>query len=460
MKTNKRAVSFGINSVFLTLVVLGLLGVINFAAKQYPKKLDITKNKLHTFSDQSEQIVKGLKSDLKATLFGDFGAREKHRALIENYKRLSPQFKFELVDPNKEPTRARTAGIKKMETLMLEYQGRTSKLEEISEEKVTNAIIKLTKDGKQIVCAITGHGEKSLSGTEADGFAMVKKGLEDQAYEVKEINLPQEAKIASDCTSILLMGPSRAFFANEIKLIDEYLSQGGRGVIAIESAVGQADQSKEIVGLLNQWGVEVKNALVVDPSARRLQVDASMPIVSQFNTEHPIAKDGGFQAQGCVFPFSRPIQPAASAPNGIRVEWLAKTSPAAWGEMDLASVTKGAVQFNASSDLQGPITLGLVITGKKNEKATRDTRLVVFGSSQFANNQFARFGLNYDLILNAISWTLEDESMISIRAKEDEAGKIELSQGQGTWIALIAVIAVPLIIAILGIVIWVRRKKL
>jgi ABC-type uncharacterized transport system involved in gliding motility auxiliary subunit len=455
--SNKRALSFGLNSAFLILVTIGLLGVINFVGKQYPKKIDTTKNKLHTFSDQSEKVMKGLKSELKATLYGDLGTREKHRLLIETYKKLSSQFKFELVDPNKEPTRAKAAGIKKMETLVLEYQGKVNKLEELSEEKITNAIIKLTKDGKQIVCAITGHGEKSVTDQGPEGYAAVKKGLEDQAYEVKEINLLQEAKLPEDCSSLMILGSTKAFFANEIKMIHDYLSAGGRAVIGVESVVGQPDQSKEIVGLLKDWGVVVKTGLVVDPDARRLQVDASMPIVSQFNPDQTITKQF---AQGCVFPLSRPLdQGPPPAPN-LKVEWLAKTSPKAWGETDLNSVIKGAVQINPGVDLMGPITLGVAVSGKKDDKATRETRLAVFGSSQFANNQFSRFGGNIDLMLNSISWTLEDESLISIRAKEDEAGKVELTQGEGTIIAIISVLAVPLIIAIAGIVIWVRRKKL
>jgi ABC-type uncharacterized transport system involved in gliding motility auxiliary subunit len=50
--------------------------------------------------------------------------------------------------------------------------------------------------------------------------------------------------------------------------------------------------------------------------------------------------------------------------------------------------------------------------------------------------------------------------MISIRSKEDEAGKIELTQNQGVLIFWISVILAPLFISVLGIVIWVRRKKL
>jgi ABC-type uncharacterized transport system involved in gliding motility auxiliary subunit len=90
----------------------------------------------------------------------------------------------------------------------------------------------------------------------------------------------------------------------------------------------------------------------------------------------------------------------------------------------------------------------------------RDTRLVVFGSSQFANNQYSRFGGNLDLFLNSVSWALEDESLISIRSKDDETGKIELSQNEGILIFWLSVVIIPILIAIFGIVIWMRRKKL
>ena len=106
---NKRSLSFGINSIFTVVLVIGLVGVTNFFASQYPKKLDLTKNKIHTFSDQSAKVMKALNDDLKAEFFGDSGSKERYRPIFDNYKKLSNKFKFELVDPNKEPTRSKQA---------------------------------------------------------------------------------------------------------------------------------------------------------------------------------------------------------------------------------------------------------------------------------------------------------------------------------------------------------------
>jgi ABC-type uncharacterized transport system involved in gliding motility auxiliary subunit len=131
------------------------------------------------------------------------------------------------------------------------------------------------------------------------------------------------------------------------------------------------------------------------------------------------------------------------------------------GETDLAALGKGTARFDQGKDLAGPLTSAVLVSGKpKGSTATRETRLVVFGSGQFPNNQFSRFGGNLDLFLNAVSWAVEDESMISIRTKEADAAAMELTQNQGLLIFWLCIVLLPLGIAILGIVIWVRRKKL
>ena len=455
---NKRSFAFGANSIFIIVLIIGLVGVFNFLSSQYPQKLDLTKNKIHTFSDQSKKTLAGLKDDLKADFFADIGSKERYRPVFENYKKLSTKFKFELIDPNKEPMRVKQAGIKKAETLILTYKGKTMKVEEISEEKITNAIMKLTKEGNTMVCMIIGHGENSILNTSQDGIQGVKKGFEDQAYEVKELTLSQETAIPADCSVISMAGVSKALFPNEIKMLSNYLDNGGRAVIAMEATITQADQTKELRELLKTWGIEVKNGLIIDPVSRQLGVDASVPIIAQFNPEQVITKD--FKQQ-CYFPFARPLDLTSPPPAGLKTAWLAKSTPKAWGEMDMNSIAKGSVQYNAGVDTAGPIITAVTSTGKsKDSKAMRDTRIVVFGSSQFINNQYSRFGGNLDFYLNSVSWALEDENLISIRSKEDEAGKIELSQNEGIIIFWISVVIVPLLIAALGIVIWVRRKKL
>ena len=456
---NKRSLSYGLNSVFTILVVLALVGLINFLGYQYPQKADLTKNKLHTFSDQSTKLLKNLKDDIGATFYYQApDSKERYRAVFDNYKKSSNKFKYEAVDINKEPTRTKTAGIKKADTLLLSYRGKTAKVETITEESITNSLIKLTTEAKSIVCTVVGHGEPSFTDGGATGFAAMKKGLEDESYELKEITLAQEVTIPADCTALVMMGANKAFFPAEIKTMVAYLELGGRLIVGVDATITQVDQTKELRALLHEWGIDVRPGIIIDPVSKMAGVDASIPIVVLYNKEQAITKEF---SQQCYFPFARAIDAAPTAPDGLKASWLAKSTPKSWAEMNMASIAKGAVQFDQGDDLQGPLSLAVAVSGKrKDSKATRETRIVAFGTSQFANNQYYKFGGNQDLFLNSVSWAVENESMISIRAKEETAGQIEMSQTQAMLIFWLIVVLLPLSIAVAGIVIWVRRKKM
>ena len=61
--------------------------------------------------------------------------------------------------------------------------------------------------------------------------------------------------------------------------------------------------------------------------------------------------------------------------------------------------------------------------------------------------------------MNAASWLLDDENLISIRSKETDAGKVSLSASVGQFIFFLVVIAIPLIVALIGFIVrWKRRR--
>ncbi|HTL12368.1 MAG TPA: GldG family protein [Bdellovibrionota bacterium] len=455
-----RSAAYGLNSVITVLLTLGLLLVINFLVMQKPLKHDFTKDKLLTLSDQTEKLMKGLKSELQGTLFAKYGEKEQVRPILEDYQGYSTKFKVEYVDPDKEPTRVKEAGVKKYGSLQLKYEGRTAIVDEVNEEKLTNAIIKLTRGQAQVLCPITGHGEKDFESKDRDGLFAVKGALEDQSYQIKAVNLPQEGKIPAECSAIAIVGASRSFFENEIKTIDEYLKGGGSAFIALDLSIKGLESAPELLALLEKWNITSKRALVVDnnPIGQLMGMDASVSMVQTFSTDSPITKDVQTQA---VFPFTRPVEIKPGAPAGINLMWLAKTSPRSWGETDLSEIANRVLHFNEGKDIKGPVSVAVTLEGKQaDSKAPKNTRMVVFGNANFATNYYARFGGNNDLAVNAISWAMTDESMISIRKREEGPGKIELTGAQQITIFWITVIFLPLAVTAFGIFHWLRRRKL
>lgn len=453
-----RTAAYGLNSVVTAVLVIAILGVLNFLASRYPQKLDLTKNKMHTLSDQTEKMVKGLNKTVKATLFSNLQEREQMRPLLDNYKGYSTKFEVEYVDPVKEPTRTRQLGIKASNTLVLSSGDRTQKVEAPNEEKITNAMIKLLKEKSQTLCAITGHGEKSFMQSAQGNYSKAKKALEDQAYTIKEVNIITSGKIPEDCDAIALLGPTKGLFPQEAGFVRDYLANGGRALIAIDPNVKGGELAPELLPILEAWHVKSTTALIVDPISRMFGQDASVLVVPTYSKDHAITKD--FQMQS-FFPFARPLEVVPGAPAGLNVTWLAQSTPSAWSETNMQELASGRAQMTQGQDKQGPLTVAIAVDGKqKDSKAAKNTRLVVFGSSLVGADDLAERGGNLDFFLNSASWVMEDESLISIRAKEDGPGKVELSQKQGRFIFLLTVIVIPVLIAVAGVVIWTLRRKL
>lgn len=452
-----RSAAYGLNSAITIVLVLGIIGVANFMSARYPMKLDLTQNKVHTLSDQTVKLVKGLQQNVKAVLFAKLAQRDQFRPLLDNYKALSPKFEIEYVDPDREPTRAKQVGIRKYGTLQLVVGPRDTKIEEPTEEKLTNALIKLLKEKTPTLCAIVGHGERSFAATEAEGYSIAKQALVNQAYEVKDLELVKDPKVPDTCTAIAILGPKQAFFEPEVKAIRDYLDNGGRAIIASDLNLKGGMHSPELVKILESWHVRQSWGVIVDPVSRMLQVDAAVPIVATYSKDHAITKEFG---GNCFFPFVSPLEAMGGAPAGLNIQWLGKTTPNSWAVNDPKQLATGEVRLT-EKDKKGPLDVAFAVEGKqKDSKAQRNTRIVAFATSHFANNHFQKYGANLDFFLNAVSWAMEDESLISIRAKEEGAGKVELSQKTGTSVFLIAVVVIPLLIAVAGVVIWVRRRKL
>jgi ABC-type uncharacterized transport system involved in gliding motility auxiliary subunit len=86
-------------------------------------------------------------------------------------------------------------------------------------------------------------------------------------------------------------------------------------------------------------------------------------------------------------------------------------------------------------------------------------RIVAYGSSSFAaNNYVGAFG-NRDLFLNTVSWLAEEEDLISIRPREAKSTPIFLTPVQAAVFRWVPIGLTPLAIAMIGSVVWIRRRR-
>jgi ABC-type uncharacterized transport system involved in gliding motility auxiliary subunit len=453
-----RSGAFGVYSLVLVFITFSILVAVNYISYNHPIKWDWTKNKSHTLNDQTTKFIKETKTPIKLVHFAKFAERESIKNLFEDIKRLNKAVEVEFVDPDKEPLRAKQAGIKKYNTLQIFVGARESKVEDPNEEKILNSVMKLSKESSPQVCAITGHGEGSFDSQEANGYSGLKKALEDQAYTVKSLSLLEAPTVPKECSALVFSGIAKALFPQEIKAIREYLAQGGRVVLSYELDPRQGKFPSGVEEILKDWYVKPTLGIIIDPVSRMLGVDMSMPVIATFSKENPITQD--FQGQA-FFPFSTPVEIMKDAPSSLKLTWLGKTTPKSMLINDLKQFATGEVKIDPGKVKQGPFDAAVAVDGKlPDSKAARNTRLVVFGSAALGNNNMSRFGLNLDFVANAISWVIEDESVISIRKKDEEKSTIEMSVQMGRAIFIGTVLIMPLAVALAGLIVWIRRRRL
>jgi ABC-type uncharacterized transport system involved in gliding motility auxiliary subunit len=87
-------------------------------------------------------------------------------------------------------------------------------------------------------------------------------------------------------------------------------------------------------------------------------------------------------------------------------------------------------------------------------------RLVVFGDSDFASDQLLRASeANVVLLIDTLNWLVERESLLGIPPKEPERVRLSLTQSQMTWVYALALLILPGLAVILGVVVWLRRRR-
>ncbi|MEQ8221881.1 MAG: Gldg family protein, partial [Candidatus Eremiobacterota bacterium] len=190
--TSARIFAHGTNTVIMVIALIGILALVNYISSKHSYRKDFTLNKTFSLSDQTEKILKGLNQNIMIYAFyqdGDNSSREQFKDLMEEYMHLSSKVNYKMIDPVKNPNKAIEYGVKQLNTVILEVSPdkREKVNEKVSEQVLTNAILKLTKSGSnKVVYFLKGHTKGN-----ADDFSAVKDALKKETYEVKDLMLLQ-----------------------------------------------------------------------------------------------------------------------------------------------------------------------------------------------------------------------------------------------------------------------------
>jgi len=455
-----RAGKYGTTALTIAILVIGILVLLNFLNFRHHKRVDLSANKQFELSDQTQKVLKNLQQPIQILgFFQDEPGATQFQSLMKEYRYVSPKVETRVVDPQKDPGSVQQYHVQRNGQVVLVNGPKTETIDQADEEKITNAIIKITRKGEKTVYFLTGHGEKGINDSGPHGFSAVKDAITKQNYQVKEYNLAQENKLPDDASVIVSAGPKVDFFPNEVDLLNKHMAAGGKFLLL-------ADPQTEfkLPDFVATYGLSLSGKVVIDASGigQFLNLGPAVPLVADYG-DHPITKELGNVMS--FFTTAQNVKQVASS-AGYQTTRLFSTSRQSWAETKLEG---GEVSFNEGEDERGPLDLGAVATksvsgaqptptGGAEKQQDKESRLVVIGDSDFASNGYARAASNLDVMLNSVSWLAEDTDLIAVRPKEAENRMVNLSFQQSKLIFWGTVILLPLATLFAGIGVWWRRR--
>jgi ABC-type uncharacterized transport system involved in gliding motility auxiliary subunit len=442
--------------------VLAALAAANALSSQVFVRLDLSANRAYSLSRGTKELLRGLQDTLTIKVYYTPGlpppygpGRRYLQDLLAEYRRLGRgRVQVELLDPSGEKLRreALEAGAAPLQLSVASQQrfevkesfmgavflhrGRSEVIPVFGgladlEYDITRRIKKLAAPRTGTVGFVTGHGEAAPGGPAAGRiFAMV-------AEEMTAVPVTLDGPVPPEVEALWVWGPTSAFKPAELERLKAWLASGRTlGLLLSRRAVDLRSLRARPVEtglekLLEGWGLELADGFVVDAQCEKVQMEVPygplrsimvldypfFPLATRLERRHPALR--GLDAVS--FPFVSPIRVKDSVPGAPSYTSLADSSPASWLRPQPPAdpttpieelVTKEAGPFSLAGILEGDFS-----AAASTSAAAPPGRLVVVGTAEQAQPQFADKEAASAFLMNLLEWSLQDETLLSIRSK-------------------------------------------
>jgi ABC-type uncharacterized transport system involved in gliding motility auxiliary subunit len=469
-----RGARYGTLSLVSIAVFLGILVAVNYLGTRQNKRWDLTENQVYSLSDQTVRILRELEQPVKITVFEIDARVDAHRARLREYQYHSSQVTTEFVDPNRDPVRAQAANVDAVPTILVEFQGRTERINSSAEQDLTNALIKAVTGRERKIYFTQGHGEKDPANSEAGGYSAVAEALKQDNFTFDSVVLIAQKAVPDDATILVIAGPTTDFFPPEIEALKAFADKGGKVLVMLDPVLKAGVEFPLLNGFLSEWGITAGNDVILDASGMGQLLgsnDGAMPVAVQYPA-HPVTE--GLDGLMTAYPLARSMTPSE---GGTRTaQPLVNTTAQSWAEADIASLSSGdgRVEMNPDrGDKAGPITVAAAVSAPAtvtppapanaspdapDAPSTPETRVVAVGDSDFVSNRAIRVPGNRDFFMNTLNWLSQQENLIAVRPRQPQDHQLTLTEAQQDGVFFLSLFVVPGLIFASGIFTWWRRR--
>jgi hypothetical protein len=435
-----------LHELLFHLLMLTLALLLAWLSGRYALQWDWTRHAGNSLNPVSIGILERAEGPLDVVAYSPANSslRERIRRFVARYQRVKPDISLSFIDPLRNPDTARRQGISLSGEIQLRYGEREERLQQLDEERFSNAILRLLQSDEHWVASLSGHGERDLLGSANFDLGEFGQSLAQKGYQVVGLDLATSPTPPDNTALLIIASPQRAFLDGEIERLQDYLQRGGNLLLL-------SDPEQPVAASLMQTltGLEQLPGTVVDANVKKLGIDNPAVALVPAYPDHPATRDFTLLS---LFP------QAAALSTGEGSDWqatpLLQTLARSWNETGPLS---GEIARNPlAGEEAGPLTIGYALT---RQLASGEQRLVVIGDGDFLANSYLANAGNQDLGLTLVRWLIGEDKLIGIPASEADDQELRLSKPAIAVISLGSLIVVPLALLTTGLLLGWRRNR-
>ncbi len=447
--------------------VILLAALISGTAFHFTKVYDFTAEGLLTLSKETEETVKNIS---KPTDIYYIGARSRANAtyqeLFNEYARLNENLKFhyknvETDSAFREKYLYNVSQITEtsilvvcderyiyldsedyISTVQTSQYSRKSTLE--IENQLTSAIYYTNSEEINKICTVTGHGEETLN-SDFTNLLLLNN------YEMEELNLDEIANsidttIPEDCEAILMNAPQVDYSEESLKVLKEYLEDGGRLFVSIDPL---NEEVEHLFSFLNEYGLDLNQGVIIENEEENYVYDTAYYLMPKIqNTE--VTKFLLENNMRVLTMTSKGIVKEGKA-NGYTCTDILTTSGKAFSKVtDFENMTS-----KGEDDIGGPFSVAALAQNPEKGMVFLITSNIFFNEEVDADSA----GANRRFFLSVMD-ELTGNDTGSLAAGKEVGNQVALYPNTlQNMLKIITIVIIPVLIAVIGIAVMVVRYR-
>lgn len=517
-KFNAKKLKHGTMATVFTCVFVALLVLVNVVTTmifdRYPVTIDLTSNKIYSVSNDTEDYVKKVNVDVQVTVFADENTYTNYSSynkqaveLLKNYSKLNRHITYRFVDidshpeivkeytdtisqfdiifetktkvDGKEISRTRKLGMLDLLTFTDEFEQKLSQSgysidtlaqqaggdlaflsyygsyveSSNAEQAFTSALMTVTDPNPVYVTILTGRSEL----TQLTYFQTL---LTANGYNVNTVDITSE-DIPSDTDVVVIPAPKTDYLEEDITKVSDFLNNDGKlgKQLLYIASYGQED-TPNLDEFLSEYGLAIGDGVICESDSGKYYNSPCVTVASDVSDN--FTQDVSTENPAILSALCRPVKTLFDEQDMVSTDAYLKSSDSAYTANVNISQTTGQVQIGDAL-VKGQQNYMAVGSKAKftDDNDTLYSNVIAVGSEGLLSDTYLQYSQyqNSEYFISVINGLTGKTAGITITPKTITGNVFDITQQQKTALKWTFCLGVPVVVLVVGIVIWVRRKN-